>query len=171
MDPKKCRDLKCDGISLEHDRAILFSIRDHRKLMVLLTAPSWDRPFIPAWMKTGARQRVHTCRCNCSWWWGRYHYLLRQDESLINGRLIGFLDDGVITPKRGLVNVDGKGSERYRFQCTYRVFSLLFLPLIKSFKQTIFQTVENVNILTIWEIWRENNILLFLPISGKLYFK
>lgn len=38
-----------------------------------------------------------------------YYYLFRQDESLINDRLIGFLDGGVITSKRDLAHVDGKG--------------------------------------------------------------
>lgn len=57
-----------------------------------------------------------TGRCNCSWRWGRYYYLFRQEESLINGRLIGFLNVGVITSKRGVLHVDRKGGRDVR--CT-----------------------------------------------------
>lgn len=125
------------ALSLEHDRAILFE----RRSQFVITETNGS----PYSIVTGSAiyprvnedrcKAKHTCRCNCSWWRGRYHYLFRQDESLINGRLIGFLDGGVITSKRSLVHVDRKGSERYK---TYRVsqyieyLSISSLLIIKS---------------------------------------
>lgn len=69
-------------------------------------------------MKTGARRSAARrgaahlqMQLQLSAGQGRYYYLFRQDESLINDRLIGFLDGGVITSKRDLAHVDEKGWE------------------------------------------------------------